>query len=135
MAARRRNGVAQSRRGPEFADPHEVADFAANLEDNWLFCRTYQHNWKPWSAHWSGELSCYEVKIRCNRCTTKRVQRMSDKGQVLASHYEYPDGYLHEGMGRIAGEARDMLRLESVTRVINRQDEQAEKRRNRRKAA
>lgn len=123
-----------TRPDPAFADPHEVAEFAADLDLDWLYCRTYQHNWKPWSAHWSADLSCYEVKIRCNRCTTKRVQRMSDKGAVLASHYEYPEGYLHEGMGRIAGEGRDMLRLESVTRVLAKQDEQAERRRKRKAA-
>lgn len=116
---------------PEFADPQEVADFAAGLESEWLFCRTYQHNWKPWSAHWSDHEGCYDVKIRCNRCTTKRVQKMSDKGTVLSSHYEYPEGYLHAGMGRIAGESRDVLRLESVTRVLTKQEERASKRKKR----
>ncbi len=115
----------------EFADPGEVADFAAGLEVDWLFCRTYQHNWKPWTARWSDHESCYQVSIRCNRCGTKRVQKMSDRGAVLSSHYEYPEGYLHEGMGRIAGEARDMLRLESVTRVVAKQEQQATRRRSR----
>lgn len=120
---------APTRPAPEFADPHEVADFAAGLELDWLYCRTYQHNWKPWTAHWSDHEGCYEVSIRCNRCTTRRIQRMSDKGAVLSSHYEYPEGYLHEGMGRIAGEGRDALRLESVTRVVKRQEELAQRRR------
>ena len=121
-----------------FADPQEVAEFAAGLEEDWLYCRTYQHNWKPWTASWSGELGCYEVSIRCNRCFTRRVQTMSDKGQVLSSHYEYPEGYLHAGMARIAGEARDRLRLESVTRVVANTEQRAAKRRTRnrsRKAA
>ncbi len=125
---------ASARPKPEFADPQEVKHFAAGLDLDWLFCRTYQHNWKPWSANWSDHEGCYQVKIRCNRCHTKRVQKISDKGQVLTSHYEYPEGYLHD-MGRIAGEARDMLRLESVTRVLTKQEEQAQKRRGRKKAA
>lgn len=116
---------------PEWADPQEVAEFAADLELEWLYCRTYQHNWKPWTAHWSDHEGCYDVKIRCSRCTTKRVQKMSDKGSILSSHYDYPEGYLHEGMGRIVGEGRDMLRLESVTRVLVKQEERAQKRRKR----
>lgn len=120
-----------------FADPQEVAEFAADLEEDWLYCRTYQHNWKPWTASWSSELGCYEVSIRCNRCHTRRVQTMSDKGTVLSSHYEYPEGYLHAGMGRIAGEARDRLRLESVTRVVANTEKRKERRRStkQRKAA
>lgn len=113
----------KTKRAPiQWADPNEVADWAGDLEEAWLFCRTYAHNWKPWTAHWSDELGTYEVSIRCNRCATRRVQRMSDKGAVLASHYEYPEGYLHAGMGRIAGDSKDVLRLESVTRLVTKQD-------------
>lgn len=119
------------RPAPEFADPGLVADFAKDLEADWLFCRTYQHNWKPWSAHWSDHEGCYQVTIRCNRCSTKRVQTMSDKGAVLTSHYEYPEGYLAAGIGRIAGEGRDALRLESVTRVVAHQNDLAQRRRKR----
>lgn len=102
-----------------FADPYEVQDFAAGLSSSELQCRELGHLWEPHSGFWSPEDGCFYRTLRCDRCTTERNQTLSDKGAVLTNGYLYPEGYLHQGMGRIAGEGRDMLRLESVTRDNN----------------
>lgn len=101
------------------ADVHEVAEFAKSLSTTFLLCRELQHNWKPFSARWDDEHHNYERVIRCVRCRTRKVQRLSSSGGILSSHYEYPDGYLHANLGRIIGEARDTLRLESLIRSLD----------------
>jgi hypothetical protein len=97
----------------------EVKEFAAGLSTTFLLCRELQHNWKPFSARWDDEHHNYERVIRCVRCRTRKVQRLSSSGAILSSHYEYPDGYLHANLGRIIGEARDTLRLESLIRSLD----------------
>lgn len=106
----------RSRQPVLFADPAEVREFAAHLSEALLQCRELGHLWSPWTASWSNTEGCYHRTLRCDRCTTERSQTLSDKGTVLTNQYAYPEGYLHAGMGRIAGDGRDMLRLESVLR-------------------
>lgn len=101
-----------------YADAGEVADFAQALPISHLLCREMGHNWKPWVAHWNSENRYYERALRCTRCRTERWQTLSSTGAVLGGHYKYPDGYVHEGLGRIVGEGRDALRLESITRAL-----------------
>lgn len=104
--------------GMKFAEVGEVGIFASNLSDNYLLCREMGHNWRPWAAQWNPEEHCFDRVLRCTRCKTKREQSLSSSGSVVTSHYEYPEGYQHKGFGRISGEGRDRLRLESVTRAI-----------------
>ena len=104
---------------PEGADVEEVKAFAEGLSTAFLLCRELQHNWKPFSAWWDEEHHNYARTIRCVRCRTRKVQRLSSTGAVLTSHYEYTEGYLAEHLGRIVGEARDSLRLESLTRSLD----------------
>jgi hypothetical protein len=104
---------------PEGAAVEEVRQFAAELSTAFLLCRELQHNWKPFTAFWDEEHHHYARSIRCVRCRTKKVQRLSSSGAVLSSHYEYADGYLAEHLGRIVGEARDSLRLESLMRSLD----------------
>jgi hypothetical protein len=107
------------RTAPEGADPDDVKHFAQGLSTSFLLCRELQHNWKPFSAWWDDESHCYARTIRCMRCRTKKVQTLSSSGAVLSSHYEYADGYLAEHLGRIVGEGRDSLRLESLVRSLD----------------
>jgi len=107
------------RRSPEGANVEDVKAFAQELSTAFLLCRELQHNWKPFSAFWDEDHHCYVRSIRCVRCRTRKIQRLSSSGAVLTSHYEYADGYLAEHIGRIIGEARDSLRLESVTRSLD----------------
>ena len=102
---------------PLYADVDEVKDFAAELPDRFLECREMGHNWRPHTGKYVDGDSV-ERTLRCSRCYTKRVQEISLQGVVLRRHYEHPEGYLHVGMGRIVGEGRDALRVESLTRFM-----------------
>jgi len=101
---------------PLFADVEEVKEFAASLPDNYLECREMNHIWKAWTGRYvdGGVLRI----LRCQRCKAERHQEIALSGAIMSSHYKHPPGYLHEGMGRIAGDGRDALRVESLTRFM-----------------
>lgn len=101
------------------ASREEVAGFAASLSISHLHCRELGHNWRPWVARWVDEDNSYERALRCTRCRTERWETIGASGAKLGAHYKYPDGYIVEhGMGRIVGEGRDQLRLESMQRAV-----------------
>lgn len=102
----------------QFADPEDVAAAARHMTQAQLECRSLGHNWRPLEAEWSAADNAYDVSNRCVRCRTVRVMLWNARGHVISSHYEYPDGYLMVGLGRVVGEGRDALRLESVGRFL-----------------
>ena len=111
MARRRRRIVAE-------ADANEVEQWAHTLKQTWLLCRELGHTWKPFTARYVPEQRAYERTLRCPRCATERRQVLDGSGHVVSSSYVHPDGYLHKGLGRVTGEGRDALRLESLHRFI-----------------
>ena len=104
-------------RRPREADLDDVQEFAQSLPERFLYCREMGHNWRPYSAGRFRD-GGFERVLRCSRCRTKRFQEISARGVVLKSQYEHPKGYLSEGMGRIVGEGRGLLRLESIKRIV-----------------
>jgi len=120
MAARARKQIEplipKTREG--YADRAEVESFAGGLMISHLHCREMGHNWRAWVARWDEEHRCYERALRCTRCRTERWQSISTSGAMVASSYKYPEGYTAQGIGRIVGEGRDALRLESLTRAL-----------------
>ena len=105
----------------EYADVGDVQDFAQGLPERFLYCREMGHNWRPFSAGRYKD-GGFERILRCSRCRTRRVQEISNRGVILANKYEHPEGYLHKGMGRIVGEGRGVLRLESIKRIVAKGD-------------
>lgn len=98
-------------------DLKAVEEFAAGLKKTFLHCRELGHLWRPFRArrHPDGG---FERTLRCSRCGTTRRQSLSSRGMVLSNVYEHPEGYLTNGLGRIVGEGRGLLRLESISRDI-----------------
>lgn len=107
------------RQQPAWASPEAVQREARNWTDDQLECRTYGHRWNPSRAVHYRRFRYFRVVQLCGRCTAERVMELSERGTVLASWYQYPDGYLSHGLGRIAGDARDALRLATITRVYD----------------
>jgi len=104
--------------GPAWADPNDVKTWATSLDEALLLCRDLGHLWKPFRASFNLTERAYERTLRCSRCKTERSQSLSQVGAVLKNNYDYPDGYLVPKLGRLAGESRNMVRLESVSRAI-----------------
>jgi hypothetical protein len=116
-----------ARRGIKLAEPpsqdinyaalSEVEAFAEELPEKFLHCREMNHNWRPFTVGRYKD-GGFERVLRCVRCRTKKVQHLDASGMILGgSKYEHPEGYLHKGMGRIVGEGRGLLRLESIKRI------------------
>lgn len=101
---------------PAFASREAVAELAAELPTAYLMCREMQHSWMPHDGRYSEETKTIKRVIRCDRCGTFRHQELSLTGVIISSHYDYPDGFLAKGVGRIAGEGRAQLRIASVMR-------------------
>lgn len=100
-----------------YADVGEVEAFAAELPEKFLHCREMNHNWRPFDVgrHKDGG---YERTLRCVRCKTRKVQHLDANGMLIGgTHYEYPEGYQVQHLGRIVGEGRGALRLESIKRI------------------
>jgi hypothetical protein len=100
-----------------WADNDEIAAFAQDLPEEFLMCREMGHRWLPHDAEEFDDGSFMRI-LRCPRCKTRKVQDISRRGVIERTRYQHPDGYLHEGMGRIAGDGRGVLRLESIRRTI-----------------
>ena len=95
----------------------EVERFAQGLNDKFLACRELGHNWMPRTAVLTKE-GYYDRVLRCSRCRTERHQTISRNGEVLSNHYAYREGYQAQGLGRVVGEGRYALRLESIFRTM-----------------
>lgn len=111
--------MARRLRSSSDADVSEVEQFAHGLSMNYLQCRELGHNWRPHTARWVQDQGCYERVLRCVRCQTLRIQLLDQYGAIISSSYKHAEGYLHKGMGRIVGESRDIVRLESLTRFLS----------------
>jgi len=102
------------------ASERDVAEWAADLPDEYLECRDYGHNWKPWAVRFDEEHNAYVRVARCGRCKSTRPEWMGMGGSRDRTSIAYRDGYLAPaGTGRLVMKDKDALRLESVTRQLN----------------
>lgn len=82
-------------------------------------CRDFGHSWRPYSARWLPSYNSYESQLQCMRCKTVRTRFLSRTGEQLNNNYDYAEGYLVKGMGRLTGHDRDVIRLASILAVIS----------------
>jgi len=105
------------------ADPKEVAAWSEDLPDSFIMCRDMGHTWRPFRARFNPEENGYDRVLRCGRCKTERTQTISMSGLILSGGYSYPEGYqAPKGTGRIDGNGRGALRLESTLRLIGKDE-------------
>lgn len=105
------------RADPRFADTNEARSFAETLPDKFLGCRNDQHSWKAWSVRWMAEGRLYERILRCTRCRSKKKTLVDETGMLVSKGYQYAEGYVAD-IGRIAGGAKDALRLVTLQREL-----------------
>lgn len=109
--------------GLHVATAKDVKAWADDLPDTFIACRDMGHTWRPFRAWYDPEERGYQRVLRCGRCKTERRQLISESGAILTGGYDYPEGYTAPaGTGRIDGEGRAALRLESTLRVIGRDE-------------
>lgn len=101
------------------ADPADVEREVRDWDDSVLECRTYNHTWAPQRAVWNAEYRYYHIVQICPRCRSERTMDMNMRGHLLSKPViHYADGYLSQGLGRIYGDAKDVVRLAAVTRTF-----------------
>lgn len=113
--------ASKGRQPIKYAPVGEVASFAKGLSQSYLLCRELGHSWRHHTANYSAT-GGFKSVLRCTRCKTERHQELSNRGEVLRNNYDYPDGYQHEGLGRISGDGKDTIRLEALTRILDTTD-------------
>jgi len=96
----------------QWADPSAVASAADDWSDKLIHCRIYGHGWTPSSVTRAGD--GFVVRQRCGRCTNSREQEMDSRGFATPWRYIYADGYLTNGLGRIGGDGRAVLRIAAL---------------------
>jgi hypothetical protein len=101
-----------------FADANDVRGVVDQMPDEYVECRELNHLWRPYDVHYNAKYHTYDRTLRCYRCLTRKHQELSERGHVLRSSYSYPEDYQLKNLGRIAGDARDVVRLASLTRQI-----------------
>lgn len=102
-----------------------LGGWLGDLPSEFLLCRDLGHTWRPYRAWWDQTERAYQRVLRCGRCKSERVQTLSAQGHPLQGYYNYSDGYqAPKGTGRLVGEDRDVLRLESVLRLVGADDQE-----------
>lgn len=81
-------------------------------------CRDFGHSWRPYTARWLSKFNQYQSQLVCARCSTIRTRFLSRSGEQLGGGYDYADGYLVKGLGRLTGHDRDEIRLASILAVL-----------------
>jgi hypothetical protein len=106
--------MSTSTRGEDLARKSEVKQAIKNMGEDFRHCRDYGHTWRPLTAYRLAKGKGWEETIRCLGCQTIRYRQLDKEGDVVKNHYHYELGYLIEGLGRLTGGERGMLRLASI---------------------
>ena len=96
----------------------KVVDIARRYPDTFLACRDHGHSWRPVDAAFlqSGDI---ERILGCERCEATRRQILDRNGYIKSGHYDYTDGYLMTGVGRLDTHDRAVMRKINITRFLN----------------
>jgi len=98
----------------KIASTRQVAQVAQGLSDAFLRCRDIGHQWRLYYQHREG--SVIVRKMWCPSCKTNRKTKINRYGEVVSNSYDYDDGYLIEGLGRVQGRSKALLRAEAINR-------------------
>lgn len=92
-----------------FADSSDVARAAKDMNVDMLMCRDFGHPWV--TRHINRYRDYFERLLVCPRCHSKAAQQLGRDGTVLGRRYEYAEGYLFVGLGRLDAQSKGVLRL------------------------
>jgi hypothetical protein len=107
----------RAKRALRVVDPHtqELTAAVTAMTDEMLECRDIQHSYRKWSTRWIPKDREYESQLKCQRCGSIRSRRIDGRtGEIVASSYQYAEGYLVKGLGRLTGSDRGYIRLQSM---------------------
>lgn len=65
----------------------------ADLNENYVRCRTLGHSWDDWPTSDYVASFGWLLPFRCVRCDTKRLDTIDSRGSVGSRRYIWPDDY------------------------------------------
>lgn len=101
----------------KIASRADVKSAAKKLPEGFISCRDIGHTWRQFRV--IRVRGGFNRDLFCPTCKTNRHEFISRTGEKLSTGYTYPEGYQVKGMGRIVGDGRSVIRLESVVRVLD----------------
>lgn len=107
---------------PQYANPDDVADIAANhWDDDLIECRLDRHSYRQLNAAFNEREGTFTRVRRCVRChVEEHLERSIRTGEKLRRRLDYSgakEGYLlPKGTGRITTSAMNAVWLESFYR-------------------
>lgn len=107
---------------PHHANPDEVANLAADWDDDMIECRLDRHTWTRLNAGFDHKEGTWFRVRRCPRChTDEHVLRSLRTGEKLRKWLDYSntkEGYLlPKGTGRMTSSATNTVWLELFKRT------------------
>lgn len=90
------------------------------IHDEHIECRTLQHAWRYTEVE-RKDRRTLEQWMLCPRCSTRKVQEIDSRtGEIRATRYHYPEGYVIDGLGFMSKAERGSLRLRAISRKTRR---------------
>lgn len=117
MARVRRSNTRRPRLQAVGPDQSALDAALGSMSDEFIGCRDFGHSWRPRSAVLLVN-GGYEQTLACSRCKTIRTRILGRRGTQERNGYDYAEGYQLKGHGRMTGSDRDVLRLNSVMRLV-----------------
>lgn len=91
---------------------HKPIRSLADLEATHLVCRDISHAWRAYDVRIVKRQNRIERTLECANCGCLRHQQLTMTGYLIpGSRYEYPDGYLLHGVGRMTADTKAEIRL------------------------
>lgn len=115
----------QAPKAPKVASREDVKHLAEELSEAYLHCRDYGHQWRMANAERKGRTRTRTMF--CPSCKYNKYQTFDSRGVLIEQKHDYPEGYLIKGLGRIVGDTKGLIRLESIDRMIEKSEAKAKK--------
>lgn len=100
-------------------DKQRAKDIDAAVE-HWsaqqLLCRRFGHAWDTYTAQRLPGRKGWDEVHRCVRCDSLRHQVLDKDGDITAKSYRYAEGYILDGLGRLTGVDRGVIRVRVARR-------------------
>lgn len=115
--------------GPRVATREDVRQLSQELSEAFLHCRDYGHQWRMANAerHGRGSRVIRTRTMYCPSCKYNKYQTFDSRGIMVEEKVDYPEGYLIKGLGRITGDTKGLIRIESIDRLIEKTEAKAKK--------
>jgi hypothetical protein len=96
----------------------DVDVIIANMSKSFMECRDWGHSWRAYTVGVDRRNNIFEQTLRCSRCYTHRLRTISGSGNLIKTRYQYKDGYLIPGWGRMSRDDKAILRLAIIREMM-----------------